>query len=94
MSSFTSIITSVVLSSINTFWSNGCCHHTNLDLLVNGQDNPVGIVDLDDMKPGDDRYVDKDLYVKGKDAKIFMHLKDLASFQGTQTEPEEEEEAE
>lgn len=64
-------------------------HHEEqqLDLLLNGQHNPVGVVKLDDLKPGDDRYVDKDLYVDAK-AQVYMHLKDLVPAQGAQTEPE------
>lgn len=64
------------------------------DLLVNGQDDPPGIVNLGDLKPGDDRFVDKTVRVNsGEDqAKVFLHLKDLVASQGAQTEPEDEEE--
>ena len=63
-----------------------------LDLLVNGKDDPRHVVYVDDMKPGDDWFIDKDLLVKCKDAKVFVHLTDLHDYQGHQTEPEEEEE--
>ncbi len=65
-----------------------------LDLLVNGENNPVGIVNIQDLKPGDDQIINKTLYVDFNPAKIWLHLKDLTSEQGTQTEPEELEEGE
>lgn len=74
-----------------TLWNWGGSHppptnHT-LDLLVNGQNDPVAVVNITDAKPGDDWYIDKDLWVN-KDAKIYLHLKDLIATEGAQTEPE------
>src|SRR3989344_377587 len=72
-----------------TFWNFG--HHDDpkpkLNLLVNGQNDPVAVVNITDAKPGDDWYIDKDLYVN-KDAKIYLHLKDFVASDGAQTEPE------
>ncbi len=69
-------------------------HHEErrIDLKVNGVDNPPTVVSLDDVKPGDNRYVDKDIYVKDGDAKVFVHLTNLVASQGATTEPESKEE--
>jgi len=66
----------------------------DFDLLVNGQNDPEAVVDLDDLKPGDDRIVPKTVRVNGTGdtANIFVHLKDLEASQGAQFEPEIEEE--
>lgn len=87
MSSFFSAFLSVWLA----FWNWGGNHPPpshNLDLLVNGQNDPVAVVNITDAKPGDDWYIQKDLFVKNKDAKIYLHLKDLVTTEGAQTEPE------
>lgn len=63
-----------------------------LDLKINGDDNPTGIVSLGDLKPGDDRIVPKILFSDFNPANVFLHLKDLVASQGAQTDPEEEEE--
>ncbi|TSC88187.1 MAG: hypothetical protein G01um101416_210 [Microgenomates group bacterium Gr01-1014_16] len=89
MSQFYSAFLSVWLA----FWNWGGNHppppsnHT-LDLLINGQNDPVAVVNITDAKPGDDWNIDKDLFVKNKDAKIYLHLKDLVATDGAQTEPE------
>src|SRR3989338_1094128 len=64
-----------------------------LDLKVNDQDNPPGIVTLSDMEAGDDRITTKTLFVDNNPAKVFLHLKDLIAAQGEQTESEETEES-
>lgn len=63
-----------------------------IDLKINGQDNPAHIVLLDDVKPGDHRFVNKDIYVKDGKAKVYVHLFDLSTSQGATTEPEQKEE--
>lgn len=63
-----------------------------IDLLVNGADNPEAIVNFTDLKPGDDHIVPKILRVNDNNAWVWMHLVSYVSAQGTQTEPEEEEE--
>ncbi len=69
-------------------------HHEErrIDLKINGVDNPPTVVSLDDVKPGDNRYVDKDIYVKDGDAKVYVHLTNLVTTQGATTEPESKEE--
>ena len=66
------------------------------DLLVNGQSSPSSIVDISNLAPGENRVVEKKIRINGTGdtAKVFVHLKDLESAQGEQTEPETEEEAE
>lgn len=59
-----------------------------LDLKVNGQDNPSAVVSFNDLKPGDNILVNKDLYVDFNPAKIWLHVTDLQATQGAQTEPE------
>jgi len=58
-----------------------------VDLLINDQNDPIGLVDIQDLKPGDDYFIEKRLFVQN-DAYVFLQLKDLLSDQGTQTEPE------
>jgi len=64
-----------------------------IDLLLNGGNNTSSIVNFTDLKPGDDYIQEKTLRVNTNDAYVWMHIKDLESSQGTQTEPEDEEEA-
>lgn len=64
-----------------------------LDLKVNDQDNPSGIVTLSNMEAGDDRIATKTLFVDNNPAKVFLHLNDLIADQGEQTESEETEES-
>ncbi len=85
-----------LLTIINTMFTNvqsSTCTNCPLDLLVNGQHNPPHVVVLEDLKPGDDREVPKDLYANciGR-ARIYLHLKDVVSSQAQQTEPEQQEE--
>jgi hypothetical protein len=130
MSSSLSSLATIILTGLSGLFHIGV-DHTNpqFNLILNGQHDPQAIVQLEDLKPGDDRYVDKDLYLECQDyqkpasfyfvetscnqdshtsesysicppttpcnddpATIFLHLKDLQSSQGAQTEPEEEEE--
>src|SRR3989304_409587 len=63
-----------------------------LDLKINGQDDPSQIVNIADLKPGDDYFIDKILFVDFNPAKVYVRIKDLVNAQGTQTEPEEQEE--
>lgn len=74
-------------SSLNHFTAG------KLDLKVNDQDNPPGIVTLSGMEPGDDRIATKTLFVDNNPARMFLHLKDLVAGQGEKTEPEEVEES-
>lgn len=77
-------------SSITTVFNSGS---GSISLLVNGKKNPPKIVVLEDLKPGDDREVSKDLYAQCKTpVKIYLHLKDVSSIQGDQTDPEIQEE--
>lgn len=64
----------------------------SLDLKINSQDNPSAIIDVDDLKPGDDVIEEKILKVIDNPAEVWIHIKDLVSGQGEQTEPEELEE--
>lgn len=73
-------------SSGNTFTAG------RLDLKVNGEDNPAGIINLADLKPGDDHLVNKTLFLDFNPAKIWLHIKDLDDDQGIATEPENQEE--
>lgn len=63
-----------------------------LDLLVDGQNDPTAIVDVDDLKPGDDVFEDKLLTVQNNSF-VWLHLIEYVSGQGTQTTPEEDEES-
>ncbi len=63
-----------------------------IDLKVNGVDNPESVVSFADLKPGDDKFFDKDLFVDFNPTKIWLHIKSLEVTQGTQTEPEDLEE--
>lgn len=62
-----------------------------LDLLVDGQNDPTAIVDVDDLKPGDDVFEDKLLTIQNN-AFLWLHLIEFESGQGTSTESEELEE--
>lgn len=64
-----------------------------IDLLINDTNNPETVVDLQDLKPGDERIVPKIIEVDDNDAWVWMHLVSYASSQGISTEPENEEEA-
>ena len=65
-----------------------------IDLMLNGDDNTDSIVYFDDLKPGDDYIEEKILRVDTNPAYVWFHIFGLDSNQGTQTEPEEVEEAE
>lgn len=73
-------------SSANTFTAG------RLDLKINGRDNPEAIINISDLKPGDNQIVNKTLFIDNNPAKVYLHLKDLEASQGAQTEPEELEE--
>ncbi len=66
----------------------------SIDLLVNGINNPPSVVNLDDLKPGDIRTVNKTLQVTSTSnpANVYLHITALTPDQGTPTEPEETEE--
>ncbi|MCH7641442.1 hypothetical protein IID22_04570, partial [Patescibacteria group bacterium] len=72
-------------SSDNTFQAG------SFDLLVDGQNDPTAIVNVDDLKPGDDIFEDKILSIEN-DAFVWLHLIVFESGQGASTEPEELEE--
>lgn len=74
-------------STGNTFTSGA------IDLLINGENDPTGIVSFDDLKPGDEYIEHKTVRVDTNDAYVWMHLKDIVSDQGAQTEPENLEES-
>src|SRR3989338_5999536 len=59
-----------------------------LDLLVNDENDPETVVNINDLKPGDNQIVEKHLSVDFNPANIFLHLKDLQDSQGEQTQPE------
>jgi len=83
-----------IFSTFMSSFTTGTCRDCPVDLLVNGQNDPPGIVILQDLKPGDQREVPKDLYADCKTpAKIYLHLKEVKTSQGIQTEPETLEEA-
>jgi len=60
----------------------------SFDLLVNGQNNPQSIVSFGDLKPGDNYIEHKTIRINDNPGFVWLHLKDLAADQGTQTEPE------
>ena len=64
-----------------------------IDLKINDEDNPTAIVEFADLKPGD-TYLQpgKNLRVIDNDAYVWMHIKDVVTDQGQQTDPEDEEE--
>lgn len=65
----------------------------SLDLKINDADNPVAIVDVDDLMPGIDKIVEKRLKIIDNDGNVWMHIKDLVSSGGIETEPETQEES-
>lgn len=65
-----------------------------IDLLINGENDTEALVSISDLKPGDDWYVDKNLFINSNPAYVWLHITDLVATQGAQTEPEELEEAE
>ncbi len=92
------ILTASVIGSSMAFFSDSEISTNNnivagaIDLLVNGQNNPEGLVNLEDMKPGD---VNKWLEVSTNPANVYLHITDLIPGPGgVPTEPEEEEENE
>jgi hypothetical protein len=60
----------------------------SLDLLINGQNDPVGIVQFDDLKPGDEHIEHKTLRIDDNPGLVYMHLKDLEATQGAETNAE------
>lgn len=63
-----------------------------LDLKINSLDNPPAVVNVTDLKPGDDVFEDKILKIIDNPAFVWMHIKDLVNDQGSQTAPEDLEE--
>jgi len=63
-----------------------------VDLTINSEDNPEAIVEIADLKPGDEKVIPKVLNVNSNAAFVWMHIKDLVSSQGVSTGPEELEE--
>lgn len=59
-----------------------------IDLKINDEDNPEAIVNLTDLKPGDNQIVEKRLRVIDNPANVWMHLISYETEQGVQTEPE------
>ncbi len=57
-----------------------------LDLKINTLDNPPAIINLTDLKPGDDRNQDNTLYIDFNPANVFMHIKNLDLAKPTQTD--------
>jgi hypothetical protein len=83
----------LIVSISSIFTSGSGSGSGKIDLLVNGKNDPSAIVVLEDLKPGDNREVEKDLLAKcTSTAKVYLHLKDVSSSQGVQTEPEIKEE--
>lgn len=64
-----------------------------IDLIISNEDNPEAIVSFNDLKPGDSHRVPKTLKVMDSDAHVWMHIVSYESSQGTQTDPENQEEA-
>lgn len=91
------VISTLVVFASNAFFSDtetstgNAFESGSLDLLVNGQNNPDSIIEVKDLKPGDDVYREKELTVQNP-AYVWMHIKDLVDDQGEQYEPEEVEE--
>ena len=83
----TSFFSDQETSSENTFQAGV------LDLKVNDTDNPGVLVDVADLKPGDDYFFDKKLKVVDNPAYVWIMLSDFFNSQGFQTEPEAEEES-
>lgn len=63
-----------------------------LDLLVNSQNNPTRIVNIQNLEPGSSLEIPKTLEVIDNPARIFLHLSDYIATQGAQTTAEEIEE--
>lgn len=64
-----------------------------IDLSLNGNNGSAeALVNIEDLKPGDPINIPKTLFVDSNDAYIWMHIKDVVTGQGDQTEPEDEEE--
>ena len=64
----------------------------SVDLTVNGQDNPAAQVSLADLKPDDQASYSAQLRVSNNPSRLFLHINNLTTGQGQQTEPEEIEE--
>jgi predicted ribosomally synthesized peptide with SipW-like signal peptide len=92
------VLAASVIGLTNAFFSDSETSSGNIfqagifDLLVNGQNNPEAIVNVGDLKPGNEIFVDKTLTIQNP-AKVWLHLIEYESGQGTSTEPENEEEA-
>lgn len=64
-----------------------------LDLKVNGTDDPLAIVKIDDMKPSFEFLVEKTLEVIDNPAQLYLHIKDVrCDGGGDPSEPEADEE--
>ncbi len=91
------IIAVGVVGLTNAFFSDSETSSSNIfqagifDLLVNGQNNPEAIVNVGDLKPGDDVFENKILTIQNP-AVVWLHLVNFESTQEIQTEPEIEEE--
>lgn len=64
-----------------------------IDLKVNGEDNPTAVVNFSNLLPGGQQAFPKTLRVTDSDAHVWMHIKDVQTAQGTQSEAETTEEA-
>jgi len=89
---------SILFAGTNAFFSDTETSSGNsfvagaFDLLVNDENDPEAVVNITDLKPGDDYFIDKKLTIQNP-GYVWLHLKDYVSGQGTQTEPEDVEEA-
>lgn len=64
-----------------------------IDLSLNGNNGSAqALINIEDLKPGDPINIPKTLFVDSNNAYIWMHIKDVVTGQGDQTEPEDEEE--
>lgn len=63
-----------------------------LDLKIDTLDNPPALVNVTDLKPGDDIFEEKILKIIDNPAFVWMHIKDLVDGQGTPTDSETNEE--
>jgi Camelysin metallo-endopeptidase len=60
----------------------------SFDLLLNGGNNTSAIVNITDLKPGDNQIIEKILRIEDNPGYVWMHLKELTASQSAQTEPE------
>ena len=86
VSSSTAFFSDTEISSDNQFAAG------TLDLVIDGQSNPSTQISLFDLKPGDEASFTANLQVTNNPARLYLHLNNLTTSQGVQTEPEEIEE--